>query len=75
MVLPDFWRASECRVFELDECKEHYRDRRKSIGLNFETQAVIDDLVEGRTASSVVSLDDSLAFQQMMARIRAGFTP
>ena len=75
IAIPDFWRASECLFYELDECKEHFRDDRESIGLNFEIQAVIDDLRNGRNASSVVSLADSLAFQQLMESIRSRFTP
>ena len=74
IAIPDFWRASECLFFELDECKEHFRDDRRSIGLNFETEAMIDDLVNGKTQSSVVPLSDSLAFQHMMEEIRSGFT-
>ena len=54
---------------------QSYGDDRDSIGLNFETQSVIDDLAAGLTASPVVSLVDSLAFQQMMARIRGEFSP
>lgn len=75
IAIPDFWRASECLFYELDECKEHFRDDRQSIGLNFETQAVIDDLRDGNKESSVVSLADSLAFQQLMESIRSRFTP
>jgi predicted dehydrogenase len=74
IAIPDFWRANECLLFELDECKERFCDDRESIGLNFETQAVIDDLAVGLNASPVVSLNDSLAFQQMMARIRNEFS-
>ena len=73
IAIPDFWRARECMFYELDECKEHFVDDRRSIGLNFEIQAVIDDLVAGNKESSVVSLSDSLAFQQMMEQIRSGF--
>jgi len=74
IAIPDFWRASECQLFELDDLKDKFTDGRASIGLNFETQAVIDDLLAGKTESAVVSLSDSLAFQRTMQMIRAQFT-
>lgn len=74
IAIPDFWRASECFLFELDERKDQFSDERSSNGLNYEIQAVIDDLLEGKIESSVVSLDDSLAFQRTMELIRAKFT-
>ncbi len=74
IAIPDFWRASECRLFELDDLKDKFADGRSSIGLNFETQAVIDDLLAGKTESEIVSLSDSLAFQRTMQTIRSQFT-
>jgi len=71
IAIPDFWRARECWLFELDALKDQFTDGRASIGLNFETQAAIDDLLAGKTESAVVSLSDSLAFQQTMRMIRS----
>jgi predicted dehydrogenase len=71
IAIPDFWRARDCLLFELDTLKDSFTDGRTSIGLNFETQAVTDDLLAGCTESSVVSLDASLGIQQTMAAILA----
>ena len=75
LAIPDFWRARECRLYVNDECIEVFKDDRESIGLCFETQAVVDDLRAGRTQSEIVTLNDSLNFQQTMQHIRAQFTP
>ncbi len=73
IAIPDFWRAPECRLYELDTLKDKFEDGRESIGLNFETQAVVDDLLAGKTESSIVSLNDSIEFQRTMESIRAEF--
>ena len=70
IAIPDFWRASECQWFELETCRQVYNDNRRSIGLNFETQAVVNDLLAGRKQSELVSLDDSLSFQRSIQWIR-----
>jgi predicted dehydrogenase len=74
IVIPDFWRAGACHLYELDELKDSFSDPRRSQGLNFETQAVIDDLLAGRRQSPVVPLAASLEFQRTMEAIRAKFT-
>ncbi|MEO0577473.1 MAG: Gfo/Idh/MocA family oxidoreductase [Pseudomonadota bacterium] len=71
IAIPDFWRTHECVLFDLDKPVDQFHDGRKSLGLNYETQAVTDDLLAGRTESSIVSLDDSLNIQRLMAAIRA----
>ena len=73
IVLPDFWCTSECLLCIRNEVVDHYKHRRDSIGLDFETTAVNSDLANGRTESEVVPLDVSLAFQEQMAQVRALF--
>ncbi len=73
IAIPDFWRAGECFLYRLDECVDHFRECRSSQGFCHEADAVNDDLVQGRRQSAVVSLVDSLKFQEHMARIRANF--
>ena len=73
IAIPDFWRADEVRLYHLDTLVEHAIFHRPHQGFAFEAQAVTDDVTAGRQASSVVSLADSLAIQQIMQAIRAGF--
>ena len=70
IAIPDFLSADECRLYETDTLVESFEDGRESIGLNFETQAVVDDLLAGQKVSSLVTLDDSIGFQRTMERIR-----
>jgi predicted dehydrogenase len=73
IAIPDFWRASECQLFELDTLADRFNDGRKSLGFNYEAIAVAEDLVNGRLQSEVMPLSNSLRFQQHMERIREGF--
>ena len=71
IAIPDFWRASEAIHYRLDECVEHFHDRRQSLGFDYETRAVVDDVLAGRRESQVVPLGTSLKFQEHMHRITA----
>jgi predicted dehydrogenase len=71
ILIPDFFRASECFHYELDTLVEHYQDGREGSGFEFETEAVHRDLCAGRRESEVVRLADSLKFQQHMAELKA----
>lgn len=71
IAIPDFWRASEAKLYELDTCTEHFRDQREHQGFAFEAIALQEDVSAGRLQSDVVSLADSLAIQQLMDSIRA----
>ncbi|MEM9301761.1 MAG: Gfo/Idh/MocA family oxidoreductase [Pseudomonadota bacterium] len=75
VAIPDFWRATECTLFELDTPVKRFVDDRRSSGLDFETRAVMEDLRAGRSESPIVPLAASLAFQETMASLRARFTP
>ncbi len=71
IAIPDFWRAGEALHYRLDECVEHFRDGRTSLGFNYEAFAVGEDLLAGRNESLVVPHAASLKFQENMALIRA----
>lgn len=73
ILIPDFFRAYECHFYQLDTLVESFRDERPSIGFNFETEAVCNDLLQDRKESAVVTLADSLKFQQHMAQVKAFF--
>jgi predicted dehydrogenase len=73
IVIPDFFRASECLLYALDEQVDHFRDDREGSGFEFQVAAVSDDILNGRTQSGIVTHADSLGFQQDMDRVRARF--
>lgn len=73
IAIPDFWRASECRLYELDTLVDQFDDGRKSLGFNYEATAVGEDLMAGRVQSEKMPLSTSLRFQEHMARVKAGF--
>ncbi len=71
--IPDFWRASECRLYVLDERADDFIDDRKGSGFEFQIAAVSADLEEGKKQSEIVPLAASLGFQQDMDSIRERF--
>jgi predicted dehydrogenase len=73
IAIPDFWRASECRLYELDTLIDHFQDGRSSLGFNYEATAVADDLFNGRLQSEIMPLSNSLRFQQHMTRVKNSF--
>lgn len=70
IAIPDFWRASEAKLFQLDTCVEHFIDDREHQGFAFEAIAAQQDIAEGKLQSDVVSLADSIAIQELMDAVR-----
>lgn len=70
IAIPDFWRASEAMLFELDTCVEHFKDDRPHQGFAFEAIAAQQDIAAGKLQSDVVSLADSVAIQELMDAVR-----
>lgn len=68
--IPDFFRAHECFLYQLDTQLDHFEDDRDSIGLNYEAIAVGEDINAGRQQNSSVPWSASLKFQQHMAAIK-----
>jgi len=73
VAIPDFWRASECQLWVLDEMVDRFDDARQTNGFNFQIESVNDDLLAGRKQSEVVPLSKSLRFQEHMDLIRSKF--
>ena len=73
IAIPDFWRASECRLYRLDERVDRFRDTRRTFGFNFEATAAGDDILAGRRQSALMPWSTTLRFQQHMERIRERF--
>ena len=71
IAIPDFWRAGACRLYRLDERVDQFTDDRTDQGFGFEAAAVGGDLLAGKRRPDVVSLADSLKFQEHIARIKA----
>jgi predicted dehydrogenase len=73
IAIPDFWRASECLLFHLDDCIDHFRDGRKSLGFNYETMAANDDILEGRQQNTVMPWSNTIRFQEHLAQVKEHF--
>lgn len=69
ILIPDFFRASECILFELDTEVDRFREKRQGHGFEHQIAAVQADLRAGRRQSETVRLADSLAFQERMAAL------
>ncbi len=70
IAIPDFWRASEAMHYRLDECVEHFRDGRTSLGFAYEISAAGEDMLAGRKQSEVMTHPCSLKLQEHMDWIR-----
>lgn len=68
--IPDFFRAVECSLYQLDTRVEHFEDGRNTIGFGYEIAAVSDDILAGRKESPVIPLATSLSIQRDMAAIK-----
>lgn len=73
IVIPHFWRASSCSLFQLDERVDYFHDDRQGSGFEFETRAVGEDLLNKRLESETIPLSCSLRFQEMMEAVKAQF--
>lgn len=74
VAIPDFWCASECQLWVLDDMIDRFDGSRETNGFNYQIDAVNTDLAAGRTESGVVRLSASLRFQTQMDRIRDLFS-
>ena len=70
VAIPDFWRAHQCSLFQLDERIDHFSDGRQTRGFNYEIAAVSADIQAGKTQSDVIPLATSLKLQEDMQHIR-----
>lgn len=74
VAIPDFWRASQCHLYRLDERIDTFDDGRSTLGFNYEAQAASEDILQGRRQSAVMPWSNSLKFQEHIARIRSSTT-
>jgi predicted dehydrogenase len=73
IAIPDFWHASQCSLFELDTCVDHFDDGRTSLGFNYETIASNEDILSGHQQNSIMPWETTMRLQQHMAGVRALF--
>lgn len=71
--IPNFWHASQCSLYELDEVVEHFSDGRNSLGLNYEAQAVGEAIFENRLEHPIMPHSVSYLLQQQMELIKTLF--
>ncbi|MCV9388771.1 Gfo/Idh/MocA family protein [Reichenbachiella ulvae] len=71
--IPDFWRAKECSLYEVEERVDHFVDDRGGFGFNFETEQVCEDLLAGRKESAIMPHYYSRKLQEWMAMVAKKF--
>jgi predicted dehydrogenase len=71
--IPDFFMAKECSLFHDDQLVDKFVDDREAVGYNYEIDAVHQDLMHGKKASSIVPPDFSLKLQEMMDQVKGRF--
>ncbi len=67
--VPDFWRARESFLYEMETPIEHYIDARKGFGFEYEIDAVSRDIATDQLESSVVPLTTSLKLQEHIHQV------
>ena len=71
IAIPNFWCATDCELWVLDDRVDHFSDGRSTNGFDFQIEAVNTDLLAGRTQSEIMPLSASLRVQQHMDLIRS----
>ncbi len=71
--IPNFWRADQCSLYQLDQCIDHFSDGRSSLGFNYEAEAVGEAILNGHIEHSDMPLQTSYLFQQQLETIKALF--
>ena len=67
--IPDFFRASCCRLYEHDEPKLTFNDHRQGSGFEFEIDHACECIRRGERQSDIVTWEHSRQFQQDINRI------
>jgi len=73
VAIPNFWCASDCQLWVLDDMVDSFSDGRTTNGFNYQIDAVNADLQAGRKQSEIMPLSASLRFQQHMDLVREEF--
>ncbi len=70
IAIPDFWRASNCYLYQLDEQRDAFNDERTTLGFNYQIESVSRAITNGKIESEIVSHRSSLQFQERMELIK-----
>jgi predicted dehydrogenase len=70
IAIPDFWRAHNCYLYQLDQQVDTYDDGRVGLGFNYQIESVSNDILAGKLESITVSHAASLSFQERMEMIK-----
>ena len=73
IAIPNFWCATDCQLWVLDDKVDHFSDGRSTNGFDFQIEAVNADLLAGRSQSEIMPLSASLGIQKHMDLIRSHF--
>jgi predicted dehydrogenase len=73
IVIPDFWRASECSLYKLDDEIDSFSDQRDSIGLNYEANAVGIAIQQQLIEHPLMTHEMSLRLQKQMEQVKSHF--
>lgn len=69
--LPDFFKASTVILYDHERKEiDRFNDNRDTWGYTFETQAVTNDLLEGKKENAIVSLDHSNTIQEILSAVK-----
>ncbi len=70
IAIPNFWRASDCYLYQLDEQIDYFNDNRKGSGLEFEIEAISNDILENKQQSDIMPLQNTWHIQLHMDLVR-----
>lgn len=69
IVIPQALKCREAMLYQMDDIMEHYKADRTELGYHYQAIQAGEDIANGLTQSSVVSLSDSRTFQHHMELI------
>jgi predicted dehydrogenase len=71
--ISDYWGAREAKLYQQEQCIDHYSEVRTHQGFNYQIESMSQELLAGKLEPEHVSWDDSRAFQRHMANIKLKF--
>lgn len=70
IAIPNFWGATKAFLYQGDDCVDEFVDDRVGSGFEFQIQHASQAILTGKKQSDVVTFQDSLAFQELMASLK-----
>ena len=69
--IPNFWSATQCKLYHGTEVVEEFDDGRLGSGFEFQIESFGDNILNKQQESSIMPLDTSLRLQTLMFFVRA----